>query len=361
MNNRKKSLWKKLLVLPLSLAVLVGVALLDPDIKNIESALRQVSPLWIAGAFCCALIYYLMDALMYHVAIRLMKYPQKIYESILTTMLGFFYSALTPFQSGGQPMQVLQMRRRGIPVGVATSALMVKFLAWQLSVTILGTLGLVFVGANAFGDRVSTLIMLIIGYTVNAACVVLAFLVLLKASWILSVGNRILAFLHRIKLIKKQERYEQVCNTWSRTINDYKDAVRFALQHKAQMLLVLFISLVEALAYMSTTYFIYRGFGFDTANMLYVILLQSLLFVAVSFIPLPGASIASEGGFYLVFDQLFSAASRFPAMLLWRVCTYYLNIILGLVAVVVDSLRASKRVLPEANAEGNYVSGETLE
>lgn len=186
-------------------------------------------------------------------------------------------------------------------------------------------------------------------------------MVLFKASWILNIGNKILAFLHRIKLIKKETRYQQICGTWERTISDYGNAVKFAMQHKVQMLLVLLVSLVEAIAYMAVTYFIYRGFGFSSANVVYVILLQGLLFMAVSFIPLPGASIASEGGFYLVFDQLFSAASRFPAMLLWRVCTYYLNIILGLVAVIIDSLRTSKRVISVAEGEVEHVSGKVLE
>lgn len=361
MKTHKKSLWKKLLVLPLSLIVLVAVALLDPSIKNIESAMQQISPWWIAGAFFCMLIYYFMDAMMYHIAIRLMKYPQKLYEGILTTMLGFFYSALTPFQSGGQPMQVLQMRRRGIPVGVATSVLMVKFLAWQIAVTILGTLGLIFEGSNAFGDTIASMIMLVVGYVVNAACVVLALLVLLKSSWVLHVGNLILALLKRIRLIKKEERYASMCATWERTIRDYDQAIHFALQHKVQMSMILLISLVEAVAYMAVTYFIYRGFGFNEAHFVHVILLQGLLFMAVSFIPLPGASIASEGGFYLVFDHLFSAASRFPAMLLWRVCTYYLSIILGLAAVVTDSLRSGKKVIPALEEEVENVSGETLE
>jgi len=361
MKTHKKSLWKKLIVLPLSLIVLAAVALLDPNIQNIDSAMQQVAPWWIAGAFCCMLIYYFMDVMMYHIAIRLMKHPQKLYESILTTMLGFFYSALTPFQSGGQPMQVLQMRRRGIPVGVATSVLMGKFLAWQIAVTILGTLGLIFEGSNAFGDTIASMIMLVVGYVVNTACVVLALLVLLKSSWILNVGNKILALLKRVKLIKREDRYEQICATWQRTINDYKEAVHFAMQHKVQMLMILLVSMTEAVAYMAVTYFIYRGFGFSEASFVHVILLQGLLFMAVSFIPLPGASIASEGGFYLVFDHLFSAASRFPAMLIWRVCTYYLNIILGLVAVVIDSMRTSKRVIPALEEEVENVSGETLE
>ena len=51
--------------------------------------------------------------------------------------------------------------------------------------------------------------------------------------------------------------------------------------------------------------------------------------------PMPGASGASEGTFYLAFSPLFGDYLT-TAMLIWRLASYYLTIVLGYIAVVAE-------------------------
>lgn len=349
----KKGLWKKLILVLLPLAALGLMAALDPQIAQLNDVLKAISPYWFLAAVGCMLAYYFFDSLMYLLACRYMQIPQRLGEGLLTTMVGFFYSALTPFSSGGQPMQVLQMRRRGVPVGAATSVLILKFLAWQLAVTLLGVLGFLFLGGELLQGRVSVLVMYIVGFCLFLGSVVLAGLAFFRPDWIHRIGERILNFLTRKRFLRKPERIRNVHVTWSRTIREYGDAMHFALEHKLGMLLIFLVAALEALAYMAITYFIYRGLGFDTYGLWHIVLLQGLLYISVSFVPLPGASIASEGGFYLVFSKLFTDGARFPAVLLWRLLTYYSALLLGLVAVIIDGLRnpvARQQVVPVQRA-----------
>ncbi|MEA4872284.1 MAG: lysylphosphatidylglycerol synthase transmembrane domain-containing protein, partial [Synergistaceae bacterium] len=326
----------------LSFGVLFAVGFMDPDVKNIDEALRNIEPGWIAGAFLCILLYYFFDGLMMHFTIRIMGYPQSMFENMLTTMVGFFYSALTPFQSGGQPAQVIQMRGRGIPVGVSTSVMMVKFLAWQISVVILGILGLFWHGVAAFGSSIGSMTLLVVGYLLNCGVLLLSALAMFRFKWISSLGINTLKLGRRIRIIKSEEALNRHQKGWQNTVNDYREATRFTLANPKTMFLIWLISLFEAFFYMAVTYCVYRSFGLSSYSIVYVVLLQAMLFIAVSFIPLPGASIASEGGFYLVFSGLFSAGARFPAMLIWRVFTYYASLVLGLVAVVIDGFLAKR-------------------
>ncbi len=348
----RKDLVKKILVVLLSICVLVAVALLDPNVENISEALEQVTRGWLLLAAVSAICVYLFDMLLYQRICSLMHYRQSFRESVITTMIGFFYSALTPFQSGGQPMQVIQMHTRGIPIGTATSVLTVKFLAWQLGVTVLATIGLAALWETVVTATAGEKVFFIIGYVINAAILIIAFFVLLRPSLILRAGHAILRFLHRHKIIRKPERFEKASASWDNTINDYKKAIDFARSHKRGMLSVLLLGCLEAFCYMLVTYFIYRAFSLNDFTLIHVVLLQSLLTVAVSFIPLPGASIASEGGFYVVFKELFTAVTRFPAMLLWRLFTYYFNIIFGLIAVIVDGFSKSKHASAVKGEEG---------
>ncbi|HOV68963.1 MAG TPA: lysylphosphatidylglycerol synthase domain-containing protein, partial [Clostridia bacterium] len=63
-----------------------------------------------------------------------------------------------------------------------------------------------------------------------------------------------------------------------------------------------------------------------------------LLYLAVSVMPTPGGVGFAEGGFYLVFYNLFPTASIVSALLLWRGITYYLLLFAGGIAIMADSV-----------------------
>ena len=73
--RKKKGTLKRILVVLLTVAVLIGFALLDPDVQNIDDVLRQMSPLWLLGALAAVLVYYLGDTVMYLIACRDMGVP----------------------------------------------------------------------------------------------------------------------------------------------------------------------------------------------------------------------------------------------------------------------------------------------
>ena len=79
-------------------------------------------------------------------------------------------------------------------------------------------------------------------------------------------------------------------------------------------------ALLQCTAYMSVAYCTYRGFGLRGVPFWQVTGTQVLLYIGASCFPMPGASGASEGTFYLAFSPLFRRLSA-TAMLIpggWR-------------------------------------------
>lgn len=339
---KKNSIWKKILLVLLPLCVLAIVALLDPSIADMGDAWAQISPLWLAAALLCAALYWVFDGTTHYFTSRAMHCRQSWPGSFLTSMVGIFYNAVTPFAMGGQPMQVLQMRKQGISTGAASSLLVLKFLAWQVVTTILGTIGLILYG-HIVMDSTAMTVLFVIGYVLNAGCLVLAVLALVLHDWLARCGKAILRMLARIRLIKKPQTLEKYNAHWDHFLQDYRQATRFALDNWKNMLPILLFAALTAAATFSITYCVYRGLGLQEEGYATVLLMQALLTVSVSYIPLPGASVASEGGFYIIFAQLFPGAYRFAGVLLWRAFTYYANIIFGLVAVVLDGFITKPR------------------
>jgi len=341
-NNR---IWKNLLLMLLPLLVLAVTALLDPHIIRMEQAWRQITPLWLAAAFACTALYWIFDATTHWFTARAMHCRQSWPSAFLTGMVGIFYNALTPFAMGGQPMQVLQMRKQGIPTGTASSLLVFKFFAWQVVTTLLGTLGLILYG-HTVTDSPAMTVLFLIGYALNAGCLILAALALVLHDRLARCGRAVLRFLARIRLIKTPESLTRYHNLWDHFLQDYRQATRFALDKTKRVLPILLFAALTAVATFSVTYCVYRGLGLGEKGYGTLLLMQALLSVSVSYIPLPGASVASEGGFYLIFSRLFPGAYCFPGMLLWRIFTYYIHLPFGFAATVADGFLTKPRRQP---------------
>ena len=342
---------KKILMVLISLGVMGLIAALDPNVSSMGDALSRAKPWWLLCALLCAVMSYVFNMLMHLDICRIADINMTFFECATTTMVGFFYNALTPMQIGGQPMQVLQMRGYGVPVGSATSITLIKYMSWQFAVVLVATVGMIVLGQPIalLGTAVRTLVL--IGYGINVFVFVFVTVATLNPKWLTGIGDRLLAFLKRHRLIRKEKTYERAVADWNRTMNDYAMAVKLMFKRKLRGALpLLFFGFMELACFLSVTYFIYLGFGLSEYPAQHVILLQSLLSMAVSFIPIPGGAGASEGGFYLVFGSLFGMALRFPSMLLWRMLTYYLNIIFGIVFILADGLRKNRRRLPKQQA-----------
>ncbi len=337
----KKKIWKRVVVVLLTLTVLVLFIVFDPNLKDLDDVLSRISPNWFLCAVGCVLVYYLGDTAMYLIGARLLQAKQPFLEGLLTTMLGFFYSAITPLSSGGQPFQIIQMKKRGISVGTGTSILMLKFLAWHIVITLFGIGGAIALGQQYISGSPGMLVLFIIGVFAHAFCLGLGILLSLRPSIVEKAGNGLISFTGRVFFKRKPEKTEKIRASFMRFISDYREAMKIAGQHKGGMLLIVLTGIIEVGAYLSTTYFIYRGLGLGEVKFFELVLLQAVLTISVAFIPLPGASVASEGGFYAIFTQLFGS-SRSVGMLIWRILTYYSSIFLGLIAVFIDGFRDSK-------------------
>ena len=124
------------------------------------------------------LLYYLCDALKYRLITRAFGCAQPLGDSIDVSMIGFFYSAVTPAAAGGQPFQVLHMHRRGIPTGTATSVICTVYSLWNIALVSLGIVGMCLCGGKLAAQSAAWIPVLALGLFVHAG---LLSLVLLSA------------------------------------------------------------------------------------------------------------------------------------------------------------------------------------
>ncbi len=312
------------------------------DLKQIAQAFRSINPYWFAGAVACFAVQAFFEGWSLSLFFRFYGFRVKLWHGIRVGLLGMYYGSITPSAAGAQPMQVFSLKKRGVPPAIASSVLAVKFFCWQLSFMLAGTVLWIMHGSLVYETIGSTGIwLLVVGYLIN--------FLMVGAVIMLSISRNLVRaiIIFFVKLANKLRYVKDVAATssrWDAALNEFHSSVEMVTRHPLQFLVVFLMSLIESIALQSVVYFVYRGFGLNEHSYLTILTIQFLLYIVASSTPLPGDSGAQEGGFYFFFSRFFPESTIFAALILWRSITFYLQIICGFTAAMIDQALGSRRV-----------------
>lgn len=340
MSKAARSKLLNALIIFSTLGIVLYLSARDGGIGNAWRALRSADPWWILAAIGSWCVFMTFEAMGLHVFFRQQNIKIRFGVSLLVALIGSFYSSVTPAATGGQPMQVLALKKRNIPAGVSSSGLAVKFFTFQVALLSLG--GLMWLLRPQI---VQTCIdnakwIVIAGFALNGLSVVAVLLLAINKNivrGILTLAIRLGKALHLVR---------DVARTASRAdaaISDFHASVDMLTHHPIRLFWLYLLSCMQVLGLMSIAYCVYRALGLNQHSYPDILTLQFLLFIGASFTPLPGASGAQEGGFYIFFQHIFPADKLVGALLLWRFFTYYLTLIVGFAAVIIDSVQSMRR------------------
>lgn len=316
-----------IIIVAASIVFLITYVFWVDGVDNIINLLLSVSKGWLFVAFLMIVIYWLLEAIILHIITKHFYPKQKFGNTIHTSMVGQLFNCLTPFSSGGQPMQAFDMKRYGIPIGTATCSLLVKFIVYQFALTILSTIVLI-LKFNYFTSQVSGFVYLVIvGFLVNFA--VLAFLISIGffKGFTTKCTNTIIRLLAKIHIIKRKEyRLEQA----QEEINRLYEGFQQIKKNKSLFFINFFLSALQIVVFSAIPYFIYLAFGLHVESFLTIVCAQVFVSLITAFVPLPGAIGGAEVSFFMFFEIFFQGNVN-TAILLWRLITFYSPIIVGLI------------------------------
>ena len=261
-----------------------------------------------------------------------------------TGLIGTYYNCVTPLAVGGQPFEIYHLSKHGVHGGVAGAMPIAAFFMNQLAFVLLGTLAFVLFKldllglpsyiTNAFPPVYSALT--IIGLV---SCFVMPLLVLIF-SMMPRFGAKMVTigvhFAAKLKLVKNPE------ETTEKTVKNIfhnSDCLRKVFANPWSFFYTLFLSFGLKISEASIAFFALKMFGYDLVGVsallewIQVVLIASILYASISFIPTPGNSGAADLSFYLLFEAGLYAGLAFPAMLVWRILSFYSHIILGFVFI----------------------------
>lgn len=347
MKSRTKKILNFVLIFgTLALVLLVGIN--GQEMTGAVDALKAIAPVWIVLCVGAYLLHLCLDASTIWHYLRCQGYKVSFRYALFNSIIGMYYSNVTPGATGGQPMQVYYLKKKGVPIGIGTSALTVKFFCFQFMLAVLSTVLWI-----AYGDYIavqtgSSIWILIVGYTYN----------LITVSFVLmmAVNKNLVRFF--IKLFIRIGTKLHICKNpeatlvkWEDILSTFHESVMSMRTHPKDFFIQLVLGGAILLAQMLPIFLVYCAFELNGSNYLELTTLGIMLYVSAAYTPLPGASGAQEGVFAIYFSKVFPDGIRLMALLLWRFFTYYISILVGAVTTVVHGFRKDKALSEEMAKE----------
>ena len=332
----RKNIINALIILG-TIAGVLYLAARNGDIGVSVQAILNSDKRWLAAGLGAWLVSMVFEALVNQFFFIWQKVSIRFVSTFHITLLGMFYSNITPAATGGQPMQVFAFKKRGVPVGLSSSGLAVKFFSFQAALLAGGTL--LWLTQREF---VNTCViegkwLILAGFLINGLSVGVVLLLAINRNFVRFLIVLIIRFGRKIRLVKNPEQLSSRCDA---ALEDFSASVNMLVHHPLQIFFLFILSTLQLVFLMSASYCAYRALGLSGQPLYRLLTLQWLLFIAASFTPLPGASGVQEGGFYVFFGTIFPDHLIFSGLLLWRAVTYYFPLLIGLGSVIYESSRS---------------------
>ncbi|MDR2903401.1 MAG: flippase-like domain-containing protein, partial [Clostridiales bacterium] len=284
-NNFFKKNWFGLVTITFSLLVLVGALFLSGEKDDFIAAVKNMDRIWILVAFVFILLYWLLDALTLNLLTRTMYKNYNFIESFKTGMIGLLYSALTPFSTGGQPMQIYEMNKTGIKTGDACSIITVKSIIYQGAMTLFGVCSS-FITWRFFNGVINNLFLYVFfGTVTNVVFIGCILFICVKKNFTKSIIRGFIHVLSKIKLVKNPEKTIDNANG---QVDIFYSSVRALKNERLAYLLGILVTLAQLAIFYAIPYCVYKGFHLNDAGLLYMIAANALIAMITAFVPIPG-------------------------------------------------------------------------
>ena len=327
-NKKKNFLLSFFLFLFLSF-ILVKKLCYGIDRQALLVNLRRADKNYLYFAFFLALFSIFGEALNLKRLLGLLSYPTKLSKTFKYALTGFFFSSITPSATGGQPVQVYQMKKDGIKVGDSTSILLIQLLSYQLATILIGLISII-LNFSTIDSKIIRLLILS-GLIINLLGFTLVYLAVFKQGIVERLLKVLDGFLGLFLENKKRERFIEKLEE---SIEDYRKTGEFFKDKKLDLFKILIVSMGQIISLFSISYFIYLALGARSNSYLDLLSLQSLVYLASSLIPIPGGLGIRERNFSVLYKRVYTRELLEASLVLTRFIDFYLLLILTFLLLI---------------------------
>ena len=314
---------KKNTIVLLLITIIVLYFVLRNDFDGIVKAFRNIDIKYILLALLLYITSLLIKAYINYLIIN-EKDKINLKESIKHNLITQFFNGITPFSTGGQPMEIYMIREHKISLAKATNSTMQSFIFYQIALVLCGIGAIIYNFTYKIFPKIKLLQNLVLfGFIINIAVVIVLLLV--------AYSRKITEILRKIsiKVLRKfkKEISEESIN---KKFDEYYTGFQELKKNKKLTMYGIVLNIISLLLLYSIPLFILYSIGnFNSMNILDVITASAYVYLIGGFVPIPGASGGIEFGFNEFFGNFIIKGTLSATLLIWRFITYYLGMIVG--------------------------------
>ena len=314
---------KKNTIFLLIITVIVLYIVLKDDFKDIVNILTKIDIKYILLAF---LFYALFIVIKGYVNYKITNDKSKLSlkEAIKHNIITQFFNGVTPFSTGGQPMEVYMLMEHDIPIAKATNQTIQSFIFYQIALVICGSIAVINNFLFPIFPKVRLLqILVLLGFIINVLVVVALILISQSKRVTNKLSNLSIKIMKKLKLKVDEDDIKQ-------KFSDYHEGFKELRKRKKLFIGGVLLNIISLLClYIVPMFILYSMGDFTSLTVNNTITASAYVYIIGGFVPIPGASGGIEYGFGRFFGNFIGASTLSAVLLLWRFITYYVGVIIG--------------------------------
>lgn len=310
--------------------IIILIVLLKDNFGQIINALSSMDYKFIAIAVLFFFFYIFLKSIANYITIN-NKNKVTLKEAFKHNLIVQFFNGITPFSTGGQPMEIYMLTEHNIKPVEATNISIQNFIFYQIALVLYGILA---VGYNyffgIFPNSPFLRELVLLGFVINTLVAVFLLTILISKKLTKNIGDFFINIFFKIKIIKDKEKIQ---NKIYNKLDEFHESATLIRKRKGLFATGVFLNFLSLTClYIIPIFIVFSLHDYTSLNIADTITASAYTLLVSSFVPIPGASGGVEYSFLQFFGN-FLGQNVLPAILIvWRFITYYLGMIIGALA-----------------------------
>lgn len=306
------------------------------DMKDVFSSLQNISYEYILIGALLIFIYLFSESIYIKIILKSLNNKIHLWQGFVYSCIEFYFSAITPSSTGGQPAQAYYMSKDGIPFTKSSVTLLLNTITFKIVLLFMGFIALILHPELIFNNSILFTVIFIFGIVVNILVIIACLMLMYSKHWVKNIAVFCINLGTKLHIVKNKE---QKLDSFYSHLAEYQEGAKYIKEHLSISIKVCLITFIQRLAMFSIAFIVYKAFGLHEYSYIQMVVIQLAIAIAIDSLPLPGGIGASEVMLLLIYNKVFGESTAMPAMLVTRGLSYYLCLIISGLVVLANHLR----------------------
>ena len=320
-----KKIWKPV-VLILIYILSFYFLLRGCDFKELGENFAKMNAWFFVLALSMVFLQIYIQGLCYKVMTHSFKMKFNTLQGFGYCSIDLFFSQITPFAVGGQPIMIYEMSKRNLPASKTTTMVLLYSFLNKLALIIMAIVAVLLYRELFVSDSWWQVALIVFGIVCNLIIASISILCMFMGGFVYKTGTKTILRLKRKNLVKNP--YKKI-RKLRRSIKDFKESNKFIKEHMLVSFIVLLLCILKRIATFATGFFIYIGLGLTDKSFVYIIAVQTVIALVADSFPIPGGVGAYEATFMSLYEEIYPDEMGKAALMMVRGISYYFLIMVS--------------------------------